>query len=45
MLPYDLDLLKDFVERKGITKLVLALQDSEAFDSTLLADLLALLRY
>lgn len=45
LLAYDLDLLHDYVERKGVTKLVLALQDSEAFDPALLSDLLSLLRY
>lgn len=41
---YDLDLLHDFVQRKGTQKLVLALRDSEAFDPGLLTDLLSLLK-
>lgn len=42
MLGYDLDLLNDYVQRKGTKKLVLALRDSEAFDPGLLTDLLSL---
>ncbi|KAJ5092196.1 Origin recognition complex subunit 3 [Penicillium alfredii] len=44
LLGYDLDLLHDYVQRKGTKKLVLALRDSEAFDPGLLTDLLSLLR-
>ncbi|BCR90809.1 putative origin recognition complex subunit 3 [Aspergillus chevalieri] len=43
LLAYDLDLLSDYVQRKGATKLVLAFRDSEAFDPNLLTDLLSLL--
>jgi len=42
LLGYDLDLLNDYVQRKGTKKLVLALRDSEAFDPALLTDLLSL---
>lgn len=45
LLAYDLDLLSDYVERKRVKKLVLALRDSEAFDLGVLTDLLSLLRY
>ena len=44
LLGYDLDLLSDYVQRKGTTQLVLAFRDSEAFDPNLLTDLLSLLR-
>lgn len=42
MLAYDLDLLNDYVQRKGMKRLVLALRDSEAFDAGLLTDLFSL---
>ncbi|CAI7622566.1 unnamed protein product [Penicillium manginii] len=42
LLAYDLDLLNDYVQRKGTKKLVIALRDSEAFDPALLTDLLSL---
>lgn len=45
LLGYDLDLLHDYVQRKGTKKLVLALRDSEAFDPGLLTDLLSLFKY
>lgn len=44
LLGYDLDLLNDYVQRKGTKKLVLALRDSEAFDPGLLTDLLSLFK-
>ncbi|KAJ5121219.1 uncharacterized protein N7515_009180 [Penicillium bovifimosum] len=44
LLGYDLDLLHDYVQRKKTKKLVLALQDSEAFDPGLLTDLLSLFK-
>ncbi|KAJ5246995.1 hypothetical protein N7468_001978 [Penicillium chermesinum] len=44
MLGYDLDLLYDYVQRRGTKKLVLALRDSEAFDPALLTDLLSLFK-
>ncbi|KAL4888704.1 origin recognition complex subunit 3 N-terminus-domain-containing protein [Aspergillus ambiguus] len=43
LLGYDLDLLGDYVKRKGVKKLVIALRDSEAFDPSILTDLLSLL--
>ncbi|KAE8390696.1 origin recognition complex subunit 3 N-terminus-domain-containing protein [Aspergillus alliaceus] len=43
LLGYDLDLLGDYVKRKGIKRLVLAFRDSEAFDPNILTDLLSLL--
>ncbi|KAJ5902401.1 hypothetical protein N7495_002929 [Penicillium taxi] len=44
MLGYDLDLLNDYVQRKGTRKLVIALRDSEAFDPGLLTDLISLFK-
>lgn len=44
LLGYDLDLLNDYVQRKGTRRLVLALRDSEAFDPGLLTDLLSLFK-
>ncbi|RMJ22478.1 Origin recognition complex subunit [Aspergillus sp. HF37] len=43
LLGYDLDLLSDYVKKRGVTKMVVALRDSEAFDPGLLTDLLSLL--
>ncbi|KAE8145136.1 origin recognition complex subunit 3 N-terminus-domain-containing protein [Aspergillus avenaceus] len=43
LLGYDLDLLGDYVKRKGLKKLVVAFRDSEAFDPNILTDLLSLL--
>ncbi|KAF7593855.1 hypothetical protein BBP40_010665 [Aspergillus hancockii] len=43
LLAYDLDLLGDYVKRKGLKKLVVAFRDSEAFDPNILTDLLSLL--
>ncbi|GIK07460.1 hypothetical protein Aspvir_003126 [Aspergillus viridinutans] len=43
LLAYDLDLLSDYAKRKGVKKMVLAFRDSEAFDPTILTDLLLLL--
>ncbi|RAL07454.1 putative origin recognition complex subunit 3 [Aspergillus homomorphus CBS 101889] len=43
VLGYDLELLADYAQRKGVKKLVLAFRDSEAFDPGILADLLSLL--
>ncbi|KAE8376213.1 origin recognition complex subunit 3 N-terminus-domain-containing protein [Aspergillus bertholletiae] len=43
LLGYDLDLLGDYVKRKGAKKLVVAFRDSEAFDPNILIDLLSLL--
>ncbi|KAL5337801.1 origin recognition complex subunit 3 N-terminus-domain-containing protein [Aspergillus crustosus] len=43
LLGYDLDLLGDYVTRKNIKHLVLALRDSEAFDPGILTDLFSLL--
>ncbi|KAJ5628320.1 hypothetical protein N7490_010548 [Penicillium lividum] len=42
VLGYDLDLLYDYVQRRGTKKLVLAFRDSEAFDPGLLTDLFSL---
>ncbi|KAJ5641070.1 Origin recognition complex subunit 3 [Penicillium herquei] len=44
ILGYDLDLLHDYVQRRGTKKLVLALRDSEAFDPGLLTDLFSLFK-
>lgn len=43
-LPYDLDALHEHMQRQGMSKVVIAFQDSEAFDQSLLTDLLSLLR-
>ncbi|KAL3465388.1 origin recognition complex subunit 3 N-terminus-domain-containing protein [Aspergillus heterothallicus] len=43
LLGYDLDLLGEYVTRKGIKHLVLAFRDSEAFDPGILTDLFFLL--
>ncbi|KAJ5082001.1 hypothetical protein N7532_011044 [Penicillium argentinense] len=42
VLGYDLELLNEYVQKKGTNKLVLALRDSEAFDTGMLTDLLSL---
>ncbi|OKL56863.1 hypothetical protein UA08_07830 [Talaromyces atroroseus] len=43
MLPYDLNVLHDYVKGQGAKPLVLAFRDSEAFDFGVLNDLLSLL--
>lgn len=42
LLNYDLQILHDFVLHQGTAKVVVAFQDSEAFDSSLLAELVAI---
>ncbi len=42
LLNYDLQVLYEFVHTNKIQKVVVGFQDSEAFDGTLLADLIAL---
>ncbi|KAI9834735.1 MAG: hypothetical protein M1819_002820 [Sarea resinae] len=44
LLNYDLQILADHVKVQGIEKVIIAFQDSEAFDGGLLADLVSLLR-
>ena len=44
LLNYDLQILHDYVVQQESTKVVVAFQDSEAFDSSLLAELVALFR-
>ncbi|CRG92193.1 Origin recognition complex subunit 3 [Talaromyces islandicus] len=43
MLPYDLNVLHEYVEKHGTKSLVLAFRDSEAFDFGVLNDLISLL--
>jgi hypothetical protein len=45
LLPYDLNILHEYVRKKDTGRLVIAFQDSEAFDQNLLNDLLSLIRY
>ncbi|KAI5289550.1 hypothetical protein KEM54_003687 [Ascosphaera aggregata] len=42
-LPYDLDALHEHLQRQGLKKVVIAFQDSEACDQSVLADLISLL--
>ncbi|KAL1960792.1 hypothetical protein VTO42DRAFT_6622 [Malbranchea cinnamomea] len=42
-LPYDLDLLYEYVQQKGVKKVVIAFKDTEAFDQHLLSDLISLI--
>lgn len=44
LLNYDLQILYDWCKPRRISKVVLVLQDSEAFDGTVLTDILALLQ-
>lgn len=44
LLHYDLEILHGFVKSHGTKKVIVAFQDSEAFDSNLLADLIILFR-
>jgi origin recognition complex subunit 3 len=44
LLNYDLDILRQHCERLGGQKVVLAVQDSEAFDAGVLTDLFTLLQ-
>lgn len=43
-LSYDLQILCDHVRSQSIDRVVLAFHDSEAFDGTLLSDLIELIR-
>lgn len=43
LLPYDLNILHEYVRKKDTGRLVIAFQDSEAFDQNLLNDLLSLI--
>ncbi|KAI9720368.1 MAG: hypothetical protein M1812_002874 [Candelaria pacifica] len=43
ILNYDLQILHDHIRKHDLQKVVVAFQDSEAFDSSLLADIIALL--
>jgi origin recognition complex subunit 3 len=42
---YDLQLLANYVSSRTTSKVIVAFQDSEAFDSGLLAEMLDLFRY
>ena len=44
MLNYDLEMLHIFVRRHGIRRVLVYLQDCEAFDDELLSDLIDMLR-
>jgi hypothetical protein len=44
-LPYDLNLLYDYVKKTGGRRLVIAFRDSESFDQALLGDIVSLIRY
>lgn len=43
-LNYDLQLLFDYTKDKGVSRVVVAFQDCEAFDGSLLSDVIELLR-
>ncbi|KAI1929714.1 Origin recognition complex subunit 3 [Ophidiomyces ophidiicola] len=43
LLPYDLELLHEFVRQNDGQKIVVAFKDSEAFDSDIMSDLISLL--
>jgi origin recognition complex subunit 3 len=45
LLNYDLEILNGYVKAHGTKKVIVAFQDSEAFDSVLLAELIILFRY
>ena len=45
LLNYDLQILRDWSEERRITKLVVAFEDSEAFDAALLAEVVDVFRY
>ena len=45
LLNYDLEILHGLVKTHGTKKVIVAFQDSEAFDSVLLAELITLFRY
>ena len=44
LLNYDLQLLEDWVQQKSIEKVVIFLRDSEAFEGTVLSDVVDILR-
>lgn len=41
LLNYDLQILYDYVQAHAVQKVVVGFQDSEAFDASLLADLIS----
>lgn len=45
LLNYDLESLYSFVRTHGCQAVIIAFQDSEAFDTGLIADLVALFRF
>lgn len=45
LLNYDLEILADYVHDHGLRQVVLAFQDTEAFDSTLLSELIEVLSF
>ena len=45
MLSYDLQIIQDWLKGRNIEKVVVALEDSEAFDNTLIADIVEILRH
>ncbi len=45
LLNYDLEILHGFVKARRSQAVVIAFQDSEAFDTSLVADLIGLFRY
>ena len=45
VLNFDLHILYDYVQEHSLSKVVLLFQDSEAFEGSLLADLVDILRY
>ena len=44
LLNYDLEILHSYIRSHGSKKAIVAFQDSEAFDPTLLGELIALFR-
>ena len=44
MLNYDLQIIQDWLKGRNIEKIVIALEDSEAFDSSLIGDIVEILR-
>ena len=44
MLNYDLEILQSYVKKHGSQRVVVAFQDSEAFDTNLVVDLVTLFR-
>ena len=45
MLNYDLQIVQDWLKGRNVNKIVIALEESEAFDNSLIGDIIEIFRY